>query len=86
MTYDEIEKILNSHCTEYCESKVKDKFLEGLKIISSLSTKRNYACEHDKFYASDIDDIPDLKKDDVVNLNRLGWGIDLEYQCWCKNL
>lgn len=84
MTYDEIEKILNSRSTEYNMDEVEDKFLEGLKIISDLSTKRNYACEHDKFYASDIDDMPNLKEEDIINLNRLGWGIDLEYYCWYK--
>jgi len=89
MTYNEIEEILNSHVGEYGKydkNIVKDPFLAGLNIISNLSIKRNYACEHDKFYASDFEDMPDITKEYIITLNKLGWSIDIEYGCWFKHV
>lgn len=84
MTKDEIEEIFDAHEDEYLTAESKDPFLEGLQIISALSSKHEYAVEHDIFYASNLEDIDNLTEEIVVKLNQLGWHFEEETECFAK--
>ena len=86
MTKDQIKKIYEEHKKEYLTSKTQDPFLEGLQIISRLSTNHGYDAEHDIFYASSLDDMNGLTEDMVIELNRLGWHLDENVERFAKHV
>lgn len=84
MNAKEVKIILEENVSDFLTSESKNCFLDGLNIIGNLSTNHDYSVGYDIFYASELDDMPGLKKDDVIKLNILGWNLDSEFNCWTR--
>lgn len=84
LTLDEVWKVIENHDDDYCQCDTPNKFLAGLQLLASKTEVAfdDYSAEHDVFYAYHHNDV-DLTREDVLQLNKYGWGLDGD-DCWRK--
>ena len=55
---------------------------EGLDILSKYNEDGDFAAEHDQIFVGDNAEDMKISKDDLKELDKLGWFIDEEFDCW----
>ncbi|HEX8090095.1 MAG TPA: hypothetical protein VF762_14635 [Blastocatellia bacterium] len=73
MTYEEAEKLLEEHESEFLTDKINNRFLEGLKILASFG-ELSTAAQHDIIYVAPW--YEEMKEEDILQLYRLGFHLD----------
>jgi len=83
MSPEEVVRIIDAHDEEFARSKAENCFLEGLLILNRLhNSDQSYAAEHDIFYANTLEEMPGITEENVIELNRLGWHFNRQYNCF----
>ena len=83
MTTEEIEKIAEDNVDQEGAdyNKTEDNIIEGLQIIKNVSSQMDYRFGIHNLYVCDIENTPNITKDDIIKLVRLGWCIKDDF--WC---
>lgn len=80
MTFEEAEKFLEEHDGEYLKD--NKEFIKGVMILDKYVDEWGYniAAEHDIIYLPG--DVGKMTEEDVLQLNRYGFHLDSDGECW----
>ena len=85
MTREDIDKIMDGE-SDFTDYEGKNRVLLGLNIIAKYIPNLDIEPAHDLIYSAHVDDVIDagLTVEDALELRKIGWMIDDEYDCFAK--